>query len=130
METFSFEATYPLTSSIEAKDFKETDSGIEYIGLGNQQMGDAGLIAQITNESTGNVIAATHMGWKALVIRRAPLNTDCERNPDPDATCEFEITDASTDWTSIGFDDSDWASASVWPTAKTSVTEAEGLPPA
>ena len=31
-ETFTFEATYPFTIAIEAKDFKETDSGIEYIG--------------------------------------------------------------------------------------------------
>jgi hypothetical protein len=30
-ETFEFEATYPLTIAIEAKDFKETESGIEYI---------------------------------------------------------------------------------------------------
>ena len=26
-ETFTFEATYPFTIAIEAKDFKETDSG-------------------------------------------------------------------------------------------------------
>ncbi|MCB1028405.1 MAG: hypothetical protein KDB24_11675, partial [Microthrixaceae bacterium] len=31
-ETFTFEAAYPFTIAIEAKDFKETDSGIEYIG--------------------------------------------------------------------------------------------------
>ena len=52
-ETFSFDAGYPLTIAIEAKDFKETDSGIEYIGLDNQQMGDGGFIAQFTdNPST------------------------------------------------------------------------------
>ena len=28
-ETFTFEAAYPFTIAIEAKDFKETDSGIE-----------------------------------------------------------------------------------------------------
>ena len=39
-ETITFTATYPLTIAIEAKDFKETDSGIEYIGERNQQMGD------------------------------------------------------------------------------------------
>ncbi|MBH0053119.1 hypothetical protein I6E74_02910 [Salinibacterium sp. SWN139] len=38
-----------MTIVIEAKDFKETDSGIEYIGLANQQMGDGGLIAQVTD---------------------------------------------------------------------------------
>ena len=32
-ETFTFDASYPLAIAVEAKDFKETDSGIEYIGL-------------------------------------------------------------------------------------------------
>ena len=32
-ETFSFTASVPFTLAIEAKDFKETDSGIEYIGV-------------------------------------------------------------------------------------------------
>ena len=52
-ETFTFEATYPLTVAVEAKDFKETDSGLEYIGENNQQMGDGGLILQITDQDTG-----------------------------------------------------------------------------
>ena len=38
-ETITFTAAYPLTIGIEAKDFKETDSGLEYIGERNQQMG-------------------------------------------------------------------------------------------
>ena len=116
-ETFSFEATYPLTITIEAKDFKETDSGIEYIGLPNQQMGDGGLIAQITDNSTGEVIAVTNAGWTSLVIHRAPLNKDCERSPNPDAACEFEITDAPADWTSAGFDDGAWGAATEWTAA-------------
>ena len=48
-----------LTIAIEAKDFKETDSGIEYIGERNQQMGDGGLIAQIKDVRTGKVVAVT-----------------------------------------------------------------------
>ena len=52
-ETITFTAAYPLTIGIEAKDFKETDSGLEYIGERNQQMGDGGIIAQITDLSTG-----------------------------------------------------------------------------
>ena len=113
-ETISFEATYPLTIAIEAKDFKETDSGIEYIGLDNQQMGDGGLIAQIIDDSTGQLVAVTSSDWSALVVHRAPLNTDCERDADPDATCEFEITETPTDWATAAFDDSGWASATVW----------------
>ena len=71
-ETIRFVAEYPLTVGIEAKDFKETDSGIEYIGEGNQQMGDGGIIAQITNVATGQVVAVTNRDWQVRVIHRAP----------------------------------------------------------
>ena len=54
-EVIEFSATYPLTIGIEAKDFKETDSGLEYIGTDRQQMGDGGIIAQITDTVTGEV---------------------------------------------------------------------------
>jgi len=113
-ETFVFDATYPLTIAIEAKDFKETDSGIEYIGAANQQMGDGGLIAQFTDNESGELVAATSSDWNALVIHRAPLNTECERDADPDATCEFEITSAPSDWTTASFDDTAWAAATTW----------------
>lgn len=112
-ETFTFDATYPLTIAIEAKDFKETDSGIEYIGESNQQMGDGGLIAQITDNATGAAIV-TDDSWTALTIHQAPLDKSCESDPDPDATCEFEASDAPADWTTADFDDSSWDVASVW----------------
>ncbi len=116
-EVFTFEATYPFTIAIEAKDFKETDSGIEYIGEPNQQMGDGGIIAQVTDTSTGEVVASTDSDWKTLVVHRAPLNSDCEGDPDPDATCEFLILDTPSDWASPDFDDSDWTNATVWSAA-------------
>ena len=59
-ETIVFTATYPLTIGIEAKDFKETNSGLEYIGERNQQMGDGGIIAQITDLGTGKIVAVTN----------------------------------------------------------------------
>ena len=63
-ETITFTAAYPLTIGIEAKDFKETDSGLEYIGERNQQMGDGGIIAQITDVGTGKIVAVTNgTGW-------------------------------------------------------------------
>ena len=112
-ETFSFEAAYPFTLAIEAKDFKETDSGLEYIGENNQQMGDGGIIAQV-KDSSGAVVAVTTGDWKALVVHQAPLNTDCESSSDPDSECEFAITDTPSDWTATSFDDSAWGNATVW----------------
>ncbi|MGA9278717.1 PEBP family protein [Ilumatobacter sp.] len=116
-ETFTFDATYPFTIAIEAKDFKETDSGIEYIGEQNQQMGDGGIIAQITDTSTGETVAGTDSEWKALVVHQAPLNTDCELDAEPDETCEFLILETPADWASADFDDSDWTNATVWSAA-------------
>ena len=116
-ETITFTATYPLTIAIEAKDFQQTDSGIEYIGKPNQQMGDGGIVAQITDRSTGKVVAVTTSSWKALVIHRAPLNTSCAKDPDPDATCRFEAKAAPSGWTAANFDDSTWAAATVWSAA-------------
>ena len=113
-ETIAFEASYPLTIAIEAKDFKETDSGIEYIGEGNQQMGDGGLIAQITDDSTGEIVAVTNSDWSSLVIHRAPLNVECERDPDPDSTCQSDSTEAPAGWAASDFDDSAWGPATQW----------------
>ncbi len=115
-ETFTFEAAYPFTLAIEAKDFKETDSGIEYIGESNQQMGDGGIIAQV-KDASGNVVSVTNGDWAALVVHQAPLNTDCVDDDDPDATCEFSIVETPSDWTASGFDDSGWPNATVWSAA-------------
>lgn len=119
-EAFTFDATYPFTIGIEAKDFKETDSGIEYIGLANQQMGDGGLIAQVTDASTGEVVAVTDSTWSVLVVHRAPLNPECADDPDPDATCEYEISDTPAGWTDLDFDDSGWDTATEWSAAAVS----------
>ncbi len=113
-EVFTFEASAPFTLAIEAKDFKETDSGIEYIGLNNQQMGDGGIIAQITDLTTGEIVAVTDSTWTALVVHQAPLNTECEKDLDPDATCEFLIIETPADWASVTFDDSGWSAATEW----------------
>ena len=107
-ETITFTAAYPLTIAIEAKDFKETDSGLEYIGERNQQMGDGGIIAQITDLSTGNVVAVTSSEWKVLVIHRAPLNPECEQAANPDTACRFEKSEAPPGWTSAGFAADQW----------------------
>ena len=63
-ETFVFEAEYPLQMNFIARDFKEDDTGLEYIGRRNQQMGDGGLIAQFTDLATGNAIVVTDSRWR------------------------------------------------------------------
>lgn len=113
-ETITFTATYPLTVAIEAKDFKETDSGLEYIGERNQQMGDGGIIVQITDLNTGKIVAVTNSGWRVLVIHRAPLNPECEKAANPDTACRFEKTEAPVGWTSADFDASSWTPATEW----------------
>lgn len=113
-ETITFTATYPLTIAVEAKDFKETDSGLEYIGERNQQMGDGGIIVQITDLSTGEIVAVTDSGWRVLVIHRAPLNPDCEKASNPDTACRFEKAAAPAGWTNAEFDDSQWEPATEW----------------
>ena len=113
-ETIAFEATYPLTIAIMTKDFKETDSGLEYIGEPNQQMGDGGFIAQFTDTATGEVIAVTNGEWRGLVIQNAPLNVECEKSADPDTDCQFETLDKPADWTSANFDDSSWINATSY----------------
>jgi hypothetical protein len=113
-ETITFEAISPLTLAVEAKDFKETDSGIEYIGEGNQQMGDGGFILQVKDAATGVAVAATYGRWSTLVIHRAPLDKECERSADPDSECEYESSEAPAGWTEPAFDDAAWTPATVW----------------
>ncbi|WP_371154012.1 hypothetical protein [Jannaschia sp. 2305UL9-9] len=48
-ESFTFEAERPFTIGLFARDFIENDTGLEYIGTRRQQMGDGGIIAQITD---------------------------------------------------------------------------------
>ena len=117
-ETFGFEAAYPFTIGIEAKDFKETDSGIEYIGEPNQQMGDGGLIAQVTDTTTGDVVAVTNADWSVLVVHRAPLDPSCADDTDPDASCEYEISETPTGWADADFDHSGWNFATEWSAAE------------
>jgi len=110
-ETFSFDGTYPLVLNFTVKDYKENDTGLEYIGESNQQMGDGGFIAQITDTSTGSVVAVTNANWKCLVIHRAPTNVECEDSATPETDCLSEITEEPSDWKSADYDFSAWPSA-------------------
>ena len=77
-ESFSFEAERPFVIGLVAKDFKENDTGLEYIGARNQQMGDGGVILQIMDEA-GELVAVSNDGWQCLVIHSAPLDKSCGR---------------------------------------------------
>ena len=95
------------------KDFKENDSGLEYIGQPNQQMGDGGLIIQVRERSSGALVAVTDATWKCMPIHRAPLNKDCEDSTDPLAECVSEILEEPAGWKAAGFDASAWPAAVV-----------------
>jgi hypothetical protein len=122
-ETIEFSATYPLTVAFVTKDYKETDSGLEYIGTERQQMGDGGFIAQITDTATGKVVLTTTDAWRGLVIHRAPLNQDCVTSADPNTDCQFEAQDEPAGWTDAGFDDSAWPTAAVYTAAEVGAKE-------
>ena len=116
-ETFNFKADYPLVLNFVVKDFKENDTGLEYIGQRNQQMGDGGFIAQFTDTSTGKLIAATDDTWKCIIIHEAPLDKSCESESNPVAgqkPCGFTALDEPTGWTGIDFDDSAWSNATIY----------------
>jgi len=117
-ETITFRASYPFTVAIVTKDFKEDDSGLEYIGTDRQQMGDGGFIAQITDTSTGEVVAVTGADWRGLVIHEAPLDKACESAADPDTACTAEISDEPDGWADPSFDDGDWSDATVFTAAE------------
>lgn len=113
-ESFTFAADYPMQLNFIAKDFRENDTGLEYIGARNQQMGDGGLIAQFFDDSTGELIESSHSGWKCLVIHEAPMDKSCENSSDPvagTAPCDFRRLDEPVGWKGLNFDDSAWGNA-------------------
>jgi len=113
-EAFIFKADYPLVLNFVAKDFKENDTGLEYIGKGNQQMGDGGIIAQFTDTATGKVIAVTNAKWKCKITHEAPLDKSCDKESSPTAgkaSCTFKKTEEPAGWKKADFDDKAWTSA-------------------
>lgn len=122
-ETFTFNAEYPLVLNFIMKDFKENDTGLEYIGANNQQMGDGGLIAQFTNTGTGAIIAVTDASWVCMVIHQAPLDKACEDESNPIAgemPCGFNAMEEPEGWKSLSFDSSGWSPATIFPSDQVS----------
>lgn len=110
-ESFSFSATYPLSLSFVLKDYKANDSGLEYIGQPNQQMGDGGFIFQLTDVTHNKVVLLSSSAFRCLVIHKAPLNPTCEKDPNPLQSCQFRSDPEPTGWKNAGFNDRAWPNA-------------------
>lgn len=113
-ERITFTASYPFTIAMVTKDFKQNDTGLEYIGTDRQQIGDGGFVAQFTDTSTGRVVATTSSAWHGLVIHQAPLNTSCEKSSKPEVDCTSKISEEPTGWTQPTFSDASWPAATVY----------------
>ena len=113
-EKISFTASYPFTIAMVTKDFKQNDTGLEYIGTDRQQMGDGGFVAQFTDTSTGKVVAYTNSSWRGLVIHQAPLNVSCEKSRTPDTECTSRISAEPAGWSESSFNDASWPTASAY----------------
>ncbi|MGB0867912.1 MAG: hypothetical protein ACPGSC_15480, partial [Granulosicoccaceae bacterium] len=113
-ETASFSAQYPLHLNFLLKDFKENNTGLEYIGSRRQQMGDGGFIMQVHDQESGDVVAVSSAAMKCVVLHEAPLDKSCKNERDPQegvAPCEHRSTPEPEDWKLGSFDDGDWIQA-------------------
>jgi len=115
-ESFRFQAQTPFTIGLIAKDFKQNDTGLEYIGSRKQQMGDGGVILQI-KDASGKTVAVSNSDWRCMVTHEAPLNKSCAKDRNPVAgqgACGFTTTADPQGWSTAGFDDSGWMSANEY----------------
>lgn len=116
-ESKTFSANYPLNLNFIIKDFKENDTGLEYIGTTKQQMGDGGFIMQLTDKDSGAVIGVSNSDMKCIVLHEAPLNKNCEKSDSPSTdseSCGFVETAEPTNWKDENFDDSTWQNATEY----------------
>ncbi len=115
-ESVVFTGDYPLELNFVLKDYIENDTGLEYIGESNQQMGDGGFIMQLTQVDTGEVVAVSGSDFVCTVIHTAPLDTACESEETPEAgtaPCEFEDLGEPDGWQNSGFDTSGWTATTI-----------------
>jgi len=122
-ETITFTATYPLVIGLVGKDFTENASGLEYIGTPKQQIGDAGLIAQIRDNSSGRIVAATSDSWKVLVLNTAPLNPSCVTSRNPLADCTSSTIAMPRNWSTSKWSPKGWSAATVFSPQEVGVKE-------
>ena len=113
-QSIEFTATYPLTLAVVTKDFMENESGLEYIGTAQQQIGDGGFIMQVREKDSGKVVGFTSQSWKELTIQHAPVNADCVTSSDPLVDCTSTSLEEPSGWTLSSFDDSSWSNGTVY----------------
>lgn len=122
-ETATFTGSYPLNLNFILKDFKENDTGLEYIGENNQQMGDGGFIMQIKDKNSQEIIAVSDQDMKCKVIHQAPLDKTCAQESDPIAgvgACQYNSENEPVDWKNSSYDTSGWISATEYSEAAVS----------
>ena len=117
-EVIKFSATYPFTIGFIAKDYVQSKSGLEYIGLPNQQIGDGGLIFQISETASRKLIAVSDSSWKMKVANTAPTNPDCEKSNQPDIDCKFLNFTMPSNWSHPSFMDKSWLNAKIFTAAE------------
>ena len=93
-----FEATYPMTIAILAKDYADQQTGLEY---NNTQIGDAGLIVRLSDRIVSGP------SWRTFVVMHGPIDRDM-KNP------KLRVQEMPADWNQPGFDDSLWETATVY----------------
>ena len=121
--SFTFSAKYPLTIAIVAKDYVDNSSGLEYIGTAQQQIGDAGLIAQIHEKVSGKLVASTSKSWKSYVTFKAPLNPECVSSKTPTTTCLSKVVNSPSSWYSSSYSDTKWLAATEYTREQVGVKE-------
>lgn len=119
-ETVNFSATYPLTIGIVGKDYVENQSGLEYINTPRQQLGDAGLIAQVRETKSQKLVTATDKNWKSFLVNRAPTNPECVSSTNPTSACKAENHAVPKNWSSSMVQTSKWPKAIEYSEAQVS----------
>ena len=110
-ESFEFDVELPVQLGFVIKDFKENDTGLEYIGSPRVQIGDGGFAAQFFDAATNELLAVSNSDWRCITIHQAPLNSSCLRSSNPESDCQSQIGEEPEGWKNSRFDDSDWPNA-------------------
>jgi hypothetical protein len=118
-----FSASYPFTLGVVVRDYVENSSGLEYIGLPNQQIGDGGFSLQVRDLTSNKIVATTNNNWKTLVINKAPLNPSCVTSNSPLQDCKSSNVTVPKNWNSVGFNDSKWNPATEFTSEEVGVKE-------